>query len=382
MNADKQLKAYIDRVLRLKEEQDALGQDIREVYAEAKAEGYDKTVMGKLVAHLRKVLKEGDGAVAEAENVFDTYLQAYQRASGMAVATHAHEEDFDPETGEILDRDARRRQRTTAAMDDHKALVDEMADAGLISGEGRQENKALADAVATKFGNRPAQALQSPRKAAEAVSERTAFTSATIAPVLVEADKAEAVAGELGQPETIPALTVQHDGVNVGGPERAGVTVVGTESGTVANFEMHQRPSTNDEPSPEAGPQAEASPAGTGSGMLADREGRHEGEAASADLPTNSEIDPSEDRREGQSPDDGLSVVGANTGGDDVDGSVERAPGQQQGNTSNTAGALVNQAPAIKHRFRPNCQHRDHCRSGTVDHCHSCKQAMREGEAA
>ncbi|MBX5021192.1 DUF2312 domain-containing protein [Rhizobium lentis] len=103
MTADKQLKAYIDRVLRLKEEQDALGQDIRDVYAEAKAEGYDKTIMGKLVAHLRRELKQGVGAVAEAESIFDTYLHAYQRASGMPVATHTHEEEFDPITGEFLD---------------------------------------------------------------------------------------------------------------------------------------------------------------------------------------------------------------------------------------------------------------------------------------
>ncbi|MBA9034964.1 DUF2312 domain-containing protein [Rhizobium leguminosarum] len=103
MTADKQLKSYIDRVLRLKEEQDALGQDIRDVYAEARAEGYDKTVMGKLVAHLRRVLKEGDGAIAEAESIFDTYLHAYQRASGMPVATHTHEEEFDPITGEFVD---------------------------------------------------------------------------------------------------------------------------------------------------------------------------------------------------------------------------------------------------------------------------------------
>lgn len=39
MSADKQLKAYIDRVLRLKEEQDTLGDDIREVYAEEKVKG-------------------------------------------------------------------------------------------------------------------------------------------------------------------------------------------------------------------------------------------------------------------------------------------------------------------------------------------------------
>ncbi|MCA0025504.1 MULTISPECIES: hypothetical protein [unclassified Mesorhizobium] len=50
-------------------------------------------------------------------------------------------------------------------------------------------------------------------------------------------------------------------------------------------FPNAQRPSTNDEPSPQAGPQAQASLAGTGSRTLADREGRIEGEAASADLP-------------------------------------------------------------------------------------------------
>lgn len=47
----------------------------------------------------------------------------------------------------------------------------------------------------------------------------------------------------------------------------------------------------NDEPSPEAGPQAEASLAGTGTGTPADREGRIDGEAASVDLPTISDFD-------------------------------------------------------------------------------------------
>ncbi|MER9710210.1 hypothetical protein NKJ13_08065 [Mesorhizobium sp. M0174] len=52
-----------------------------------------------------------------------------------------------------------------------------------------------------------------------------------------------------------------------------------------ADFSNAQRPSINDEPSLGAGPQAEASLAGIGSRTLADREGRLEGEAASADLP-------------------------------------------------------------------------------------------------
>lgn len=57
-------------------------------------------------------------------------------------------------------------------------------------------------------------------------------------------------------------------------------------AGINASRKNAQRPSTNDEPSPEAGPQAEASLAGTGAAMPADREGRREGEATSVDLPT------------------------------------------------------------------------------------------------
>jgi hypothetical protein len=52
-------------------------------------------------------------------------------------------------------------------------------------------------------------------------------------------------------------------------------------------YEMHERPSINDKPCLKAVPQDAPSPAGTGSELLAGREGRHEGEAASADLPTN-----------------------------------------------------------------------------------------------
>jgi len=90
MSADLRLKGFIDRVLRMKEEQDTLAADIREVYAEAKGEGYDKTAMGELVSHLRKVEKKGADAVAEKQSVFDLYLDAYERASGTRLATHTH----------------------------------------------------------------------------------------------------------------------------------------------------------------------------------------------------------------------------------------------------------------------------------------------------
>jgi len=54
-------------------------------------------------------------------------------------------------------------------------------------------------------------------------------------------------------------------------------------------IETHERASTNDEPSPEAGPQAQAFHSqGTGAGTLADREARFDGEAVPAVLPTHS----------------------------------------------------------------------------------------------
>ncbi|MCZ4089356.1 GapR family DNA-binding domain-containing protein [Sinorhizobium psoraleae] len=81
MSSDGQLKAFIDRVLRLKEEQDALGQDIRDIYAEAKASGFDKTVMGDVVAYLRKLDKKGRDAIEERGAIFETYLAAYERPS-------------------------------------------------------------------------------------------------------------------------------------------------------------------------------------------------------------------------------------------------------------------------------------------------------------
>ena len=82
--ADRRLASYIDRILRLRAEMDALQEDVKSVYAEAKGEGFDKTAMGRLVAELRKAEKDGD-KVAEAEAIFDLYREAYHRA-----ASHTH----------------------------------------------------------------------------------------------------------------------------------------------------------------------------------------------------------------------------------------------------------------------------------------------------
>jgi len=67
-----QLKALIQRIERLEEEKAALGADIREIYAEAKANGFDPKIMRQVV-RLRKLDKADR---QEQEALLDLYLHA------------------------------------------------------------------------------------------------------------------------------------------------------------------------------------------------------------------------------------------------------------------------------------------------------------------
>lgn len=84
--AQGQIKAFVERIMRLREEAKDIKRDIREIYAEAKGNGFDKTVLGKLVSYVEK-RAEGSADLAEAEALFDLYLTAYDSASH----THARE---------------------------------------------------------------------------------------------------------------------------------------------------------------------------------------------------------------------------------------------------------------------------------------------------
>lgn len=70
--APDQLKAFIERIERLEEDKAALAADIREVYAEAKGNGFDVKIMRKVVAIRKKDRTER----MEEEAVLDLYLQA------------------------------------------------------------------------------------------------------------------------------------------------------------------------------------------------------------------------------------------------------------------------------------------------------------------
>ncbi len=72
MKPDDRLRLLIERVERLEEEKKGIADDIRDVYAEAKAVGYDTKIMRQIV-RLRK-MKPDDRA--EMEAILDTYKAA------------------------------------------------------------------------------------------------------------------------------------------------------------------------------------------------------------------------------------------------------------------------------------------------------------------
>jgi uncharacterized protein (UPF0335 family) len=70
--AKDRLKSFIERVERLEEEKAALSADIREVYSEAKGEGFDTKIMRKVVG-LRKL---DTAERQEQDAILDLYLSA------------------------------------------------------------------------------------------------------------------------------------------------------------------------------------------------------------------------------------------------------------------------------------------------------------------
>lgn len=66
------LRAFIERIERLEEEKKGLGDDIKEVFAEAKGTGFDTKIMRQII-RLRKMDK---GDIQEQEAILELYKQA------------------------------------------------------------------------------------------------------------------------------------------------------------------------------------------------------------------------------------------------------------------------------------------------------------------
>lgn len=82
-----QLRNFIERVERLEEDKKALSEDIKEVFAEAKANGFDVKIIRKILG-LRKM------DAAEREEL-ETLIDLYKHALGMIPSDSADDEDED-----------------------------------------------------------------------------------------------------------------------------------------------------------------------------------------------------------------------------------------------------------------------------------------------
>jgi uncharacterized protein (UPF0335 family) len=71
-NSDGQLKSLVERIERLAEEKQTIADDIKEVYGEAKANGFDTKVIRKLIAERKRDANER----AEEEAILDLYRRA------------------------------------------------------------------------------------------------------------------------------------------------------------------------------------------------------------------------------------------------------------------------------------------------------------------
>jgi len=67
-----QLRSFVERIERLEEEKKALAEDIKEVYAEAKSEGFDTKIMRQVI----RIRKMNEADLQEQEELIDVYKRA------------------------------------------------------------------------------------------------------------------------------------------------------------------------------------------------------------------------------------------------------------------------------------------------------------------
>ena len=70
--AGDKLKSFIERVERLEEERKAIGDDIKDIFGEAKSQGFDAKIMKKVIA-LRRM---DSGKRREEQEMLDLYMQS------------------------------------------------------------------------------------------------------------------------------------------------------------------------------------------------------------------------------------------------------------------------------------------------------------------
>jgi uncharacterized protein (UPF0335 family) len=71
-NSNGQLKAIVERIEKLEDDKAAISADIKEVYAEAKANGFDTKILRKVISLRKKEASERE----EEQSMLDVYMAA------------------------------------------------------------------------------------------------------------------------------------------------------------------------------------------------------------------------------------------------------------------------------------------------------------------
>ena len=79
--AAEQLRLFIERIERLEEEKKGIADDVKDVYAEAKSQGFDSKIMRKVIA--RRKMEAHD--IAEMEALLQTYCDALGMQYGLGL---------------------------------------------------------------------------------------------------------------------------------------------------------------------------------------------------------------------------------------------------------------------------------------------------------
>jgi uncharacterized protein (UPF0335 family) len=72
--AQGRLKSFIERIERLEEDKAAVSEDLKEVYSEAKGEGFDVKILRKVV----RIRKQDKAKLSEEEALIELYMSAIE----------------------------------------------------------------------------------------------------------------------------------------------------------------------------------------------------------------------------------------------------------------------------------------------------------------
>jgi uncharacterized protein (UPF0335 family) len=84
-----QIKAIVERIERLEEEKKTISDDIRDVYAEAKGNGFDVKALRTII----RMRKQDANERAEQETILETYMQALGMLAGTPLGDAAMARD-------------------------------------------------------------------------------------------------------------------------------------------------------------------------------------------------------------------------------------------------------------------------------------------------